>query len=859
MTFFGGALGFRRRRHVPPAKQGPILVTVRITELERAFLDPQRPHHLRAQRIGRGARTGREAWERLAAEGLVPAGERWFRVTARELAKSGHREEELRRICISSISGGARSLVLPHPGSAEAAVAFAAVEGLAEAEAQAREFLRRLEPFHFLLPAPPKRGARTPVWRVIGSPEAPPREMEIEGAFELAGLASQFANVSLPVRTDAFATVAMCAMAGELWATAERPLPAQILRAGTPQAMVRTRLGQHADPFEPLLEIWRLGFGIRRLTRETMLLYLPHRAPPARARRPSAIAEEALRLAVLRQEAVPALELLERGVDPDAADASGRTALHFAAWTGRTQTAVLSALLDAGADPDRQDDDGLTPLALAVDRDLLRVANTFFELGLDPQHRIGGGRTLLHVAARAGSTRMIELLLDRGLEVDSRCARGRTPLHEAAMARASYANEAADALLGHGADPNARDRFGWTALHYAVLNPYAVRLAELAIERGARSLPDRGGRVPTDLREPEHLPREFVRAVRGVATPLDPLPPAPRNEALEEAIRDAPSGGDAWSVYADWLASVGDPHAELIHLGLAAERAPGDERAQLFRSLRSAIEDRRFEVLGELQRIEPTLAAAEILRRPNRFTVRAEEDGSEYGFEHGFLVHLDHHGSHDALRTILTSDLSRFLRHLSVRGQPAVRELLETIGSKSLRSLELNSYPTTLAGGLAVALPRVKRLRLVGSLPRAIVWPGLEELAFMGWGWHVDEPVRLDTFLPDVRRLHLSGCDDRDRTRLLALAYATLPKLTSLAWHGPGSTFIEITRAGWFPQLERLDVMQAGPETIARVEKIAPERPNLRRLCIHAPQLATADKRALAARLSVFVRKVRVS
>ncbi len=579
-----------------------------------------------------------------------------------------------------------------------------------------------------------------------------------------------------------------------------------------------------------------------------MLLYVPHPAPrssPAGARVQHA-AEDELRRAVLAADARRAVECLERGVDGDAEDARGRNTLHCAIFAGhRTQVALLSALLASGADPYRQDDDGMTPLAAAVARDERRLVNALLDLGIELDHRLGGGRSMLHVAARSGSARAIDLLVARGLDPDVRCLRGRTPLHEAAGSRASYAHEAIRALIDRGADPNARDRFGWTPLHAAAVNPYGgTALAELLVERGAQALPDRGGRLPSDLATGESLTAAVQRAPRGVATPLDPLPEPARHPGLEDAIHAAPGDAEPWSVYADWLASEGDPRAELIQLGLAVGRARGKSRDRLRRELRLALEDRQFELLGELQRIDATIAA-----RPSR----------AYGFEHGFLTRLDHRGTVTTLRAILITHAARFLTHLSAPGAQSVVGLLRSMGSSSLASLALAMPAPPLDASLAAALPRVRRLDLGGILPRSIVWPGLEALTFVGQGVRADGPSHLDAELPDLRHLRLVVPEARDRPRLLALARASLPRVTTLGFVGPAEAFREIAHAEWFGRIERIEPIRVGAEALGWLERIIAELPQLERIRIVAPRLSLASKRALADRLSALGPKVRVS
>ena len=57
---------------------------------------------------------------------------------------------------------------------------------------------------------------------------------------------------------------------------------------------------------------------------------------------------------------------LKKGSDPNARDANGGTALHWAASRGNAEIARL--LLDAGADPSATDGDGNTPLQIAANK-----------------------------------------------------------------------------------------------------------------------------------------------------------------------------------------------------------------------------------------------------------------------------------------------------------------------------------------------------------------------------------------------------------------------------------------------------------------------------------------------------------
>jgi ankyrin repeat protein len=96
----------------------------------------------------------------------------------------------------------------------------------------------------------------------------------------------------------------------------------------------------------------------------------------------------------------------------------------------------------------------------------------------------GDGWTALHLAAAFGSPEAVALLLEKGASVDavSKNPQGNQPLHAAlALGRNP---DSVRILLEAGADPNARQAGGFTALFSAVA---ANRrdLAELLIARGA--------------------------------------------------------------------------------------------------------------------------------------------------------------------------------------------------------------------------------------------------------------------------------------------------------------------------------------------------------------------------------------
>ncbi|RYP54685.1 hypothetical protein DL768_000621 [Monosporascus sp. mg162] len=162
------------------------------------------------------------------------------------------------------------------------------------------------------------------------------------------------------------------------------------------------------------------------------------------------------------REAVVGL-LLEQGADTTLKDTvQGATALHAAADGGHT--AVVSLLIGKGADVKaRNDEKWATPLHWAARRGHEGTVRRLMEHGAEIAARDKSGMTALHEAAANGRDGVIQFLLDQ-IDIGAEDDQGATPLHWAAAG----GHEVATALLlSKGANAQAVDKEGRTALHYA--------------------------------------------------------------------------------------------------------------------------------------------------------------------------------------------------------------------------------------------------------------------------------------------------------------------------------------------------------------------------------------------------------
>ena len=202
--------------------------------------------------------------------------------------------------------------------------------------------------------------------------------------------------------------------------------------------------------------------------------------------------ESALVLASFSDQGSFAAYLLERGADPNSADA-GYTALHTAVSRGDAE--LVKALCAHGADPNSRLTKGsrlqrnlnfyslsgklagATPFWLAAKYAEVEIMRTLAANGADPLLVPNNGLTSLMVAAGAGWTIRSSNRRDQGIGIDA------AQLLVSNSERSTW--EATRLALELGGDVHATDPAGNTALHAAVTLAYPT-VVELLVEHGAK-------------------------------------------------------------------------------------------------------------------------------------------------------------------------------------------------------------------------------------------------------------------------------------------------------------------------------------------------------------------------------------
>ncbi|XP_023667815.2 transient receptor potential cation channel, subfamily N, member 1 [Paramormyrops kingsleyae] len=205
-----------------------------------------------------------------------------------------------------------------------------------------------------------------------------------------------------------------------------------------------------------------------------------------------------------------ALAFLKKGVPLHMPNKSGAVCLHSAAKRGHT--AVVKALLLKGAQVDATTKDGYTALHVAVQNCKPLVVQMLLGFGAQVQLKGGkAGETPLHIAATVKEgERVADMLLKSGADVDAQQENGETAMHKAAH----HGNlQMLRALIEEGGDLTRRSKAGENPLHIAVRHCHAhvveEILAYLASQKGRDEAQQCANQENQEGETPLHLAAEL--------------------------------------------------------------------------------------------------------------------------------------------------------------------------------------------------------------------------------------------------------------------------------------------------------------------------------------------------------------
>ncbi len=267
----------------------------------------------------------------------------------------------------------------------------------------------------------------------------------------------------------------------------------------------------------------------------------------------------------------------------DVRQGAGRAPLLEAAAIGDVE--IVSLLLARGAPRDARDGDGASVLHLAARGShhaalavlLPSPSDRATELAVTAGPR---RRTALQDAAAVGSVDSVRTLLDAGAEPNARDSFGQTALHVASTAEPLRAAEIVALLLARGADASMTDARGFTALHAGSAAGASAVVRALATRRELLEMTTPGGETALDLalRYGRDLAAEALVAAGATVSRDDQWPPlheAARTDAIERAAALVAGGAETGRRFREVTAlDVATQHKSARVEALLRGRAP---------------------------------------------------------------------------------------------------------------------------------------------------------------------------------------------------------------------------------------------------------------------------------------------
>lgn len=209
--------------------------------------------------------------------------------------------------------------------------------------------------------------------------------------------------------------------------------------------------------------------------------------------------------AINLEDAVAVRGFLQAGINPNAKNDKGETALNFAI---RYKDPKITKVLVEQADLNLRDDNGNTPLFVAIKNKKDDLFDLLLEKGADPNSSGAPSektknQTAVYVAILQSRQDLLQKLLDKGADPNIADSAGALPLSEAVLRRDANPT-VVKMMLDKGANPNAQETDGVTPLMYAAenknINPQTRdEIVQMLLEKGAdKKIKDKNGKTALD-------------------------------------------------------------------------------------------------------------------------------------------------------------------------------------------------------------------------------------------------------------------------------------------------------------------------------------------------------------------------
>ena len=174
--------------------------------------------------------------------------------------------------------------------------------------------------------------------------------------------------------------------------------------------------------------------------------------------------------------------LLNAGADPKIVDANDETWLHYAA-VGDCSKEVFQTIINHGANVNATSKHNETALMTACENGNLDAINVLLSAGADPDIVDTNGNTWLHCAAGGDcSKEVLQAIINHGADVNAKNKYNATALMKACLGSSV---DAIDVLLSAGADPDIIDIDANTWLYYAADGNCSREVLQAIINHGA--------------------------------------------------------------------------------------------------------------------------------------------------------------------------------------------------------------------------------------------------------------------------------------------------------------------------------------------------------------------------------------